>query len=276
MKRQTHKTRISRTIALRLFCGVLALIFLTGCGKKQKEEAAEKPSTLAASTPTAAASPKKTYKPDPTATPTAQVEVTQAVAYYFPDIEGFPTLYAAIEYKNTGTAPIVAASVKLKFNTGAFRVDGEFTPMQMPNDVVAPGQTSTLAYWQVYDKEKDVLKADSKIKVSAEITPQLYDSSMPDRRLFVSNLHLIQNYPKFATVSGSVRNPSQDNDYALSLIYTAFYDSNDALLGVWHFTRANAIPADNSRNFVMHLQSLPIPDLSANTSRIVARGIGID
>lgn len=277
MKRNSHKSFMSRPLVRGLICVVLTGFLMTGCGKGNEEQAVSPSVTdLATPKPTSTPTPKKTYAPAPTPTPEAKLEVTQAVAYYFPDIEGFPSLYAAVEFENTGTAPIVAENVQLRFNTGEFRVDGDFTPMQMPNDVVAPGQTSTLAFWMVYDKETKTLKADSPIKVTAEITPRLYDTTLPDRRLYVSNLRLIQNYPKFPTVSGSILNPSQDQDYALSLIYVSFYDDNDTLLGVWHFTRAIAVPAENSRNFVMHLQTLPIPDLSQKATKIVARGVGID
>ena len=47
-------------------------------------------------------------------------------------------------------------------------------------------------------------------------------------------------------------------------------------MGVWHFTKNMAIQAESKRNFSVHLEALPIPDLESRTAEIVARGVGLE
>lgn len=258
-----------RYIALLLF---LCMSFFVACGKKDVQDVTESSSeelsvTLVAESPT----------PEPTSTPAPvpEVEITQTVAKFFPNLQGYPTLYAALEYKNTGAVAVCIEKADCKFNTGQFLVEGSFSPMLCEDDYILPGQSATLALWQTYAKEPD-LSADAQISVEVTLTPQEYDQTRVRRKMAVTNLNLEDNYPNFATLSGTLINTSSDRDYALSLTYVSFYDTNNQLLGVWHFTENMAIPADETRNFVVHLKTLPISNLSEDATKIEGRSIGID
>lgn len=242
------------------------LLPLEGCGGK--DEAPE--ASIAASYV-----PAPTKTPAPTLPPAPTVAVTKSTAGYFPDIEGQSVLYVAMEYENTGTTTLIIENVSVVFNTGQYKVDGSFTPMLYKDDFLLPGRTATLAYWFPYSKEPD-LAADAEIQAEITLTPTAYDLERSQKSLELSNLRLIDNYPGFSTLSGSIRNPQSSADYSLSLVYVSLYNDADELLAVWHFTQNMAIPADETRNFVTHMQTLPIPNLSADATKIVARGIGID
>lgn len=243
----------------RLLCLLLSLllVFSLGCGKKQ-EPPVDTPAPLPTSTPL------------PTATPyiAPAVEVKQTVAYYFPSSNGPGALYGGIEFTNTGKVPLVISEAKFTFKAGKRLAEETVEPLVYKSDILAPGETSNLAVWVEYTEEAP----EGPITLTAELTPQA--SSGTVRTLRISNPFIADNYPAFSTISGTLENPAVDMDYDLSLVYFSFYDENDKLLGVWHFTKDLAIPSEESRNFVMHMRSLPIPGLGKLTKRIVTRGIG--
>lgn len=264
--------RLWRWLAVGLAL-LLALAAFTACGGGDEEEQAAQEQDDAADSPviTTTATPSALPSATPLALP--QLEVTQAVAYYFPSEKA---LYAAIEYENVGTGPAYVESVALAFNTGNRAVEAEFTPMLNSDDYVAAGQKATLAYWRSYEREED-LTVESPIAVeSVAITAAAWDSSRADRKLLVENCTVIQNYPAFATLTGTISNEMGETDYALSLIYGSFYDENGGLIGVWHFTKNMTIRAESKRNFSVHLNALPIPDLEERTAEVVGRGVGIE
>ena len=259
----------------------LALLFsaaflFSACGKKEEEAAEPVASMSAAPTahtitlaPSALPSPSEAPELAPVAS------VSQVNAYYFPDINGIPSLYAAFEVENTSRVPITLGETTITFDTGKNQVSDTYIPMQSTDDIILPNQKNTYAYWMIYDKESK-LKIGSPITASVELTPLVAEENRTPRSLKIEHVRLIQNYPTFPTISGSIVNPPEQKDFSLSLIYVSMYDENDALLAVWHFTEDMTIPSDSRRNFVMHVRSLPIPDLAQNTRRIEARGIGFE
>lgn len=272
----TKKVGLRWALALLL---AVCMLFATECGKGGEEAPAETEATLEAATQTPVGqlvqNAQSTSTPSPSALPTpgqpAQLEVTQTVAYYFPETKN---LYAAIEYENTGSGPAYVEEVALQFNTGSGTVDGSFVPMLNTEDYIFPGQKASLAYWRKYDGEG--LDTDSAISLeNVVITAANRPEDVPDLRLSIQDCSVIQNYPAFATLTGNAINETERN-YALSLIYASFYDDAGQLVGVWHFTKNMAIQAESKRTFSVHLEALPIPDLEGRTAEIVARGIGIE
>ena len=204
----------------------------------------------------------------------ATLEVTQTTAYFFRDINGFPQLYAALEYQNNGQQDTIVSNVKLHFKAGERTIDAEFIPMLNADDYIRPGEKSTLAYW-LNDEGQDITDS-TPLSVTAEIEGSARPPGSIDRSLLVRNLSLIQNYPAFSTLTGSIQNPSPENQYALTLIYASFYDADHRLLGVWHFSKNMSVHSNGTRNFSLHIDTLPIPDLAKNTAQVIGRGIGID
>ena len=253
------------------------LFFFSACGKKE-EAIEETPSASASAMPTvhtitlapaASASPSATPEFVPSAT------VSQVTAYYFSDINNIPSLYAAFEVENTSNVPITLGETTVTFNTGKYNMADTYTPMQSADDIIMPHQKNTYACWLVYDKEPK-LTIDSPITATVEVTPLVAEEERTSRALQIDHVRLIQNYPTFPTVSGSIVNPPDQRDFSLSLIYVSMYNENDELLAVWHFTKDMTIPSGSRRNFVMHVRSLPIPSLAEQTHRVEARGIGFE
>ena len=196
-------------------------------------------------------------------------EVTKTAAVFYKALDGQPMLYAAIEYENKGETPIIVDSchVKFTFEGGSREVD--FVPMLNKSDVIFPGEKGSLAVWENAG-------GDIKGEVSAEASINCSEASLSAMRpLEVSDLYIADNYPRFSTVSGTLKNTS-DYDYALSVVYISFYDATGDLAAVWHFTKNLAIPAGESRNFVVHMQMLPLKSIAARTVKMVGRGVGIN
>ena len=277
-----------------LFLALALLIFAllcTGCKKKQPDASDEGAlSTPAADLSAEETAPAANNAADPgvetpanadevaveSAAPAAAVElkVTQTVANYFPDINGYSQLYGAFEFENTGAEAAYVTLVKMQFRVGDKSFATEFIPMLHEEDIVAPGQKSTLAYWSNFDGSS--LNEDTPIEVTVELSGAARPADNIEHPLEVQNLRLLRNYPTFDTLSGSIRNPSPENNYSLSLVYASFYDVNDKLLGVWHFSKNMAIHADTARTFSIQMRTLPIDDLAGQVHRIVGRGIGIE
>lgn len=265
-----------RALALVLALGLLGAA--SACGKDEEPEISMVPAVqtpvLQVTTQTPFSATPQPDSPESQDAPAsqAQLEVTQSVAYYFP---GAKSLYAAVEYENTGDGPANVQEVSLVFNTGAQRLDGSFTPMLNEDDFIHPGEKGTLAYWRKYDGGED-LTFDSPIALEdIQLSAANWSTDRADFRLTVRDCSVIQNYPEFATLTGNAINDGE-RDYALSLIYASFYDAEGKLVGVWHFTKNMAIRAESKRNFSVHLDALPIPDLEARTAEVAGRGIGIE
>lgn len=277
MKLNIHgKGTWRRGLALILALGLLPVA--SACGKDEEPEISMAPAVqtpvLQVTTQAPQAAEPQADSPEVQDAPAsqAQLALTQSVAYYFPSTQ---SLYAAIEYENTGDSPAFLEEVKLVFNTGAKRVDCSFTPMLNEDDFIYPGQKATLAYWRKYDAEGE-LGTDSPIALEdIAFSAANWPADRADLRLTIQDCSVIQNYPNFATLTGNAINDGE-KDYALSLIYASFYDGDGKLVGVWHFTKNMAIRAESKRNFSVHLDALPIPDLESRTAEVVGRGIGIE
>lgn len=260
--------RTGRALCLAL---ALCLLPLAGCGGGGDTSRADLTPSPAAST----AQPTPAPTPTPTPMPVPEAESGQVTAYYFENIDGVPNLYAAMEITNAGAVPAIVESIKVTFNTGEKTQATTFTPPITQNDIIEPGETIQLAVWLPYEGERGKINAQSAVTAAAEATLTPVSDSVA-QRLVVEDITLLQNYPGFATVSGTLVNKTSAENFDLTLVYLSFYDAEDKLIGTYHFTKNLSVPAEESRNFVVHMQSLPIEDICGKTARIVARGIGID
>lgn len=254
-----------------LLCVVLTVcMLLCACKDKKQPEGSAAPTAAPTAAPRITPTPAPTPTPTPMPVPDAQAE--QCVGAYFKDVGGSPNYYAAVEFTNTGTVPAVVESISVKIVCGETTVRESFVPPLAESDIIAPGERSTAAVWIPYEGKAP--KEGEAITVTAEVTllPTAEECKNP---LGVENVTLVQNYPSFSTVSGTLTNLTESRDYDLTLVYLSFYDESGALLGVAHFTKNLAVPAAESRDFVMHLRSLPIEGLTEKTFTIAARGVGI-
>jgi len=272
-KRKVSNRKIS-LLRLTPLLFIVALLFLVAllvrsCARRSSKPPEPSPTPV----PVVQETPAPT--PVPTPQPIPECEITQAVAYYFPNMMGSPTLYGVIEYKNTGPAPCYISEAKFSFRTPNRTQDYTFTPMVPKDNVVKPGETATLPCWLTYDKEKNRLNADSAIRLNATLTLALPEEGRPTHTLTGSRLFLEDNYPNFSTLTGTLHNPT-NLDYSIALAYLTFYDEENKLIGTWTFTKNIALAPDADSDFVVHLQALPLPGLSERVARIVMRGIGIE
>lgn len=263
---------IKQKILVSAFLALASIALLIGCGKKDKEEDAALSASPASSQTLTTKAP---LTPAPTPAPLPEAVVTQTVSYYFPDIDGISMLYVAFEVENTGQAALVLENVHVKFNTGKKTVEGDFPPMQYQDDIIHSGQKSTFAVWYPYNKEKD-LSFESPITAEVSLTPVAAESERIPRSLVLSDLRLIHNYPLFPTVSCAVKNPGNQRDFSLALVYVSMYDENEKLLGVWHFIKNTSVPMESRRNLVEHMHSLPLPDIAERSASLSGRAIGIE
>lgn len=199
-----------------------------------------------------------------------EVSVDKTVAAVFPDTADTSILYGGVAYTNTGNCPITVIGASFSYNLGnGITVGDSITPIFSGADVVMPGESGYLALWKSYGKP---LEAAQEISVSADLQAAKAESSF---LLDVRHTYIAQNYPGFATVSGAIYNTHR-LDCSLNLVYLAFYDAEDKLLGVYHFTKDALIPSGEFRDFVVHLQALPIAGLAENTKTIRAHAFGIE
>ncbi len=220
-------------------------------------------------------SPASTASADPAPSPTG--EATQAefsagklVAHVFGEGED-ALLYCGFEAVNTGNCPAIIETVHAEFSVeGAGRFSEEFSPVAGEYDVVVPGEMTYCALWLPARK---ALPDNPSLTLSIDLTAAPSDA--PKLELAVKNARIIQNYPDFATISGSLWNESGE-ECPLNVVYTAFYDQAGELLGVFHFTKNAGMFADEFKNFVVHMQPLPIENLADNTAAIETHAFGIE
>ncbi len=260
-----------KTLILAVFIAASAI--LAACSAPGSPAATQTPSPgPAAPAVTAAPSPTASPAAKPAPSPAARAEFTagKQVAYVFGEGED-ALLYCGFEAINTGDCPAIIETVHAQFRVeGADRFSEEFSPVAGEYDVVAPGEKTYCALW---------LPARKELPESPVITLTLELSAIPSSSqalpLTVKNVRIIQNYPDFATVSGSLWNESGE-ECPLNVVYTAFYDQAGELLGVFHFTKNAGMYADEFKNFVVHLQPLPIENLAENTATIETHAFGIE
>ncbi len=198
----------------------------------------------------------------------ASVEVVSAVARaYSPD--GQPTLYGAVEFKNTGTANAVVTNASFTFSVNGTEVKHEFEPVLSQYDVVAPGESSFVTLWL----PNSSVSAGSAVTLTAELTCEAAANARTN--IEVDNLFLADNYPGFTTMSGSLKNASPEEQSFL-MVYVGFYDENGALLGVWYFTKNIRLDAGGGTNFVTRMENLPVNGLSATVKTMKTSAFGFN
>lgn len=191
----------------------------------------------------------------------ASVAVQATTAYDFDD-----TLYGAAAYVNDGDCPIVITEANFTFRWNGGSENRTFIPAHADYDVVLPGETAYVTCWV-----NDIESAGA-IALEAVLTcERTQKQAMP---FAVENARLIGNYPEFATLSGRLINKSRDT-FGLSVVQAGFYDESGAFLGAWYFTRNAQLAPEAKKNFVVHLRSLPIPDLAENCAQLETRAFGL-
>lgn len=198
----------------------------------------------------------------------ASAEVGQSLSYYFKNIGGVSMIYGAAEVKNTSSAPMIITNASFAFKVKGKAVQKDIVPVFNDSDIIAPGETAHICVWSNYDAKTED-EVDTEVAVTVDV-----EAAGGSRGLELSNLRIIHNYPGFPTLSGHILSRS-DVSYKYTINYSAFYDSQDKLLGVWYFTKDAALESGAHRDFVAHMQSLPIPDLAENTVKILGRSIGV-
>ena len=190
--------------------------------------------------------------------------VTQSVAYLFPQLEG-NELYVACELKNDSDCPCTVEFVIYNVEIGEKTVKVNAVPPAADYCAVFPGELFYSAAWtgeQVQENtEVKVVSVDVSIKKS-DVTPI---------RIKADNLFTVRNYPSFVTLSGDLQS---ENNAQLNLMYAAFYDENDMLLGVWCFTEPTELVKGRAVHFTTHLEKLPIEDLEQKAKEIRLVGFG--
>ncbi len=239
--------------------------------RMQKAHQAPPPNEGPASTPTTAPTQDAEGTVVIGATPApigASVQVVQAAAHALA-VDNGVLLYGAVEYQNTGEASLIISQADLNFTWEGGSASTQFAPALAQYDVVPPGGTGYLVY---YEPRTD-LTAGAAVTLSAALTAQ--GSAKPRLDMEATNLYLAQNYPGYATLTGTLASRfAPGESCSLNMVYVAFYDAGDKLLGVWNFTRNALFEGAESKNFAEQLKSLPIPGLEENTASMRAVGFG--
>lgn len=236
---------------------VLMLLFAAGCSGGAKDiDVVSSTETPESGSEWTSGAEKKT-----------RVSIVGSVAYLF---DGGKTLYGAVEYKNTSDCAIVLSSASFDF-----RIDGQetfktFIPVLAEYDVVMPGETSYVIYWEKFDEPKP-----SNAKV--ELHPALSCEKAETQRINIalSDAMAAENYPGFATLSGVIENTGGER-CSLNMIYAAFYDEYGSLLGVWNFTENAALDVGARRSFVSNMTELEIDRLADRAAVIKGAGFGFN
>lgn len=263
---------------IRLFALFVALAFLLcACGKKEKEE---EPGDNMSFSEKSNAPTQNNASPAPTGEPIdlplqtgspqysgpgqgGSVSILDTAAYPFEGI-----LYGGVAYKNNGNSPIVLQEATFTFAFSGGTQSSTFAPIAWENDVVLPGETAYCTLWLPFDGAMQA----SSLTLTAELRTQA--TAKQQRPLAVSSARIIQNYPRFATLSGRLSNSSEEAS-DLSMIYASFYDENERLLGVWFFPYNAVLQPGNGTSFVVHMESMPIPSLAERTKKIEFRAFSM-
>lgn len=192
-------------------------------------------------------------------------EVQGKVAYMLSE----NTLYGALEYKNTGDCPITVSTAEFIFTVDGDELRENIDQPSYEYCVVYPGETSYLAAWIELD---DGVSYEEVSLTDAVLTYEKADSER--MKLTVSDTAVVRNYPSFATVTGTIEY-NGNKECPLNMIYLGFYDSDDALIGVWYFTDDTTITQNQTVSFSTHARNLTIEGLAENTARIEAFAFGI-
>lgn len=199
---------------------------------------------------------------------TARAEVVSTAAYAYTS-NGKTTLYGAAEYKNTGTADIVLSKAAFTFRADGGTAEHEFEPVLSQYDIVAPGESSFVTLWLT----SDAIPAGTSVTLEVSLTCAPAEDARADME--VKNLFLADNYPKFTTMSGTLKNISA-SEYAFLMTYVGFYDESDSLLGVWYFTKNIRLGAGESTDFVTRMEDLPVNGLSESVKTMKTSAFGFN
>ncbi len=194
-----------------------------------------------------------------------KAEVKDTVAYAFKGAEG-PVLYGALAYENTGSAPLTLTKVTFAFALDGATEEVEFTPIFADQTVILPGETGYAALWYSLAD----IEPGADVRLSASLQWQAAEARIP---IEVQSLRLAHNYPGFTTMAGVL---TAEADCSCNLIYTAFYDENENLLGVWYFTENAHLASAEPKAFTSHLKEFPLADLAERTAQIRALGVGME
>lgn len=237
---------------------------------------ADRPANSLGAQPQPAATPQITASADgiidveaePVANGTPKVTVTDGVAYLIEDGES-RQLYAAIEYKNTGSAPMIitACELTLECNGRSAAVQPELPLAQY--DIVAPDESGYIVYYGDAALLELQEGDGGAVTVSAELSCAIAEGERQSLRL--SNLYLVKNYPRFATLTGTI-DAGSECDASLNMLYVGFYDEAGKLIAVYNFTQNAVFENGGSRNFTRHMRGLNIEGLTQNTASM--RGVG--
>ncbi len=246
------------------------LLLFSGCQANEDSKDTLEIGAAAASTPPLSpengeeTAPAQTAAANPPAKTGVAVSVVDSAAWYFPG-----TLYGGIAYKNEGSEPVTLTAASFTFSYSGKTQTSDFTPVAAEQDIVLPGETGYCTLWLPYD---DALGIPEGLAVTAELTAAA--SEQPPQPLAVNDARLIKNYPGFATLSGSLKNPGS-KACELNMVYAAFYNEQGKLLGVWYFTRNAVLQPGEDAAFVVHLQALPIEGLAEQTKEVRFRAFGM-
>ena len=256
---------MKRLIQIFLCC---CLVLSAGCSKE--------PETIvigitATGQPEAASSAASTEgeaaaSAQPAASGKAQAKVRDTVAYVLSCAEG-PALYGAVAYENTGDTPLTLTQADFAFTLADHVEEVTFTPVFAKETVVLPGETAYAALW--YTMADLVPGAQVALDASLSWEAAQAESRIP---IQVENIHLAHNYPAFVSMAGTI---TAAQDCPCNIIYTAFYDQDDRLLGVWYFTDNAQLMGGEPKAFTTHMTDLPLTDLADTAARVEAFGVGI-
>lgn len=206
--------------------------------------------------------------PAPASGKTASLEVVSTVAYAY-TANGETTLYGAAEYKNTGTANIVVNKAAFTFRADGRTAEREFEPVLSQYDIVAPGESSFVTLWLA----SDAIPEGAAVTLEAALTCAAAENTRAG--LEASNLFLADNYPKFTTMSGTLKNTAA-SEYSFLMAYVGFYDENENLLGVWYFTKNLRLSPGESTDFVTRMEDLPVNGLSKSVTSMKTSAFGFN
>ncbi|HWR22164.1 MAG TPA: hypothetical protein VN366_01690 [Feifaniaceae bacterium] len=244
------------------------LLLFAGCAKKQEPTDTLEIGAAAADAPPVSPDNGQARPDESPASFTAKagvaVAVTDSAAWYFPG-----TLYGGVAYQNQGSEPVTLAGASFTFSYSGKSQTSDFTPVAAEQDVVLPGESGYCTLWLPYD---DAQGAPENLTVTAELTAVA--AAQSPQPLAVADARLIQNYPGFSTLSGSLKNPGA-KPCGLNMVYAAFYGEQNKLLGVWYFTRNAVLQPGEDAAFVVHLQALPVEGLAEQTKEIRFRAFGM-
>ncbi|HWS31003.1 MAG TPA: hypothetical protein VN512_12930 [Clostridia bacterium] len=196
------------------------------------------------------------------------LKVISAVACAY-EADGKPGLYGAVEYQNNGSVNIIVKKAAFTFLAGETKVEHEFVPVLSEYDVVEPGESSFVTLWL----PNDSVTAGNAVMLEAGLTCE----STQNKRLNMeaANLFLADNYPKFTTLSGTLKNAS-GGECSFLMTYVGFYDESEKLLGAWYFTKNIRLESGDSIDFVSRMEDLPVNGLSKTAKSMKTSAFGFN